>query len=97
MFQLLSQPTEPARDLRQPETAAQAAARARRRVQEGEAFGRGAPLSATLKDECTICLGELAKGQLALTLRCGHIFHEACIYEWLGRRAHCPLCKQGVL
>jgi len=30
----------------------------------------------------------------AITTRCNHRFHLACIYEWLERSQTCPICSQ---
>jgi len=27
-------------------------------------------------------------------LRCGHIFHESCIFRWLSRTPRCPVCRR---
>ena len=67
----------------------------RRRV--AETFGRGVPLHADRPEPCCICLEKLSKGDVALTLTCGHQFHENCIHEWLGRKEFCPLCKASVV
>ena len=67
----------------------------RRRV--ADTFGRGVPLKSERPDGCAICLEKLEKGEVALTLCCGHQFHESCIHEWLGRKEFCPLCKQAVV
>jgi hypothetical protein len=48
-----------------------------------------------MAEGCCICLEKLSKGESALTLSCGHLFHEHCIHEWLGRKEFCPLCKQA--
>mmetsp|Transcript_25634 Transcript_25634/g.46882 ORF Transcript_25634/g.46882 Transcript_25634/m.46882 type:complete len:218 (-) Transcript_25634:170-823(-) len=50
--------------------------------------------------ECSICLGAL-DGEGAAPppwrqLRCGHLFHEECLVEWLGRARHCPLCRHNL-
>ena len=64
-----------------------------RRQRVAEAYGHGAPLRANRSEGCCICLDALRKGDVALTLTCGHMFHEHCIHEWLGRRECCPLCR----
>jgi len=45
--------------------------------------------------ECSICLGGTDGGLLTswCSLSCGHVFHEACLLEWLGRSRRCPLCR----
>lgn len=44
--------------------------------------------------ECAICLGDDA-GLLDTfrRLKCGHVFHEVCLVEWLQRARRCPLCR----
>ena len=44
---------------------------------------------------CTICLGviDLAAGEVALRLPCGHEFHESCAMEWLHANTTCPVCR----
>ena len=44
---------------------------------------------------CCICMEDLAEGQFALALRCGHVYHSDCIHQWLSRRAHCPVCRES--
>ena len=58
-----------------------------------ETFGHGQALHSNRPEPCCICLEPLLKAQVALTLSCGHLFHEACIHEWLDRKAFCPLCR----
>ena len=42
-------------------------------------------------DNCTICLQNLSKsGYIA---RCGHIYHQVCIQDWLQKQSTCPLCR----
>ena len=64
-----------------------------RRRRAADSFGRGVSLTATSAEPCCICLDTMCKGEVGLTLRCGHGFHEHCIHEWLGRKPFCPLCK----
>jgi len=28
--------------------------------------------------------------------RCGHLFHTACVDNWFGRNAHCPVCRADI-
>lgn len=47
---------------------------------------------------CTICLMDFARGDRLAQLPCGHIYHSACINEWLEVRPRCPMrCPQLVL
>ncbi|KAG2445776.1 hypothetical protein HXX76_000380 [Chlamydomonas incerta] len=48
---------------------------------------------------CSVCLDQVADGQMVTTLPCLHQFHSACINPWLRRKglhASCPLCKTPV-
>jgi hypothetical protein len=55
-------------------------------------------------DECCICLEKFAPpvqvGFQALpkglaVVRCGHVFHDACLAEWFGTAQTCPLCREA--
>mmetsp|Transcript_108514 Transcript_108514/g.305851 ORF Transcript_108514/g.305851 Transcript_108514/m.305851 type:complete len:417 (+) Transcript_108514:73-1323(+) len=43
--------------------------------------------------ECSICLDELAVGQPALRIPCGHLYHEDCVQDWLRKSNECPVCR----
>uniref|UniRef100_A0A7S4Q799 RING-type domain-containing protein n=1 Tax=Alexandrium monilatum TaxID=311494 RepID=A0A7S4Q799_9DINO len=48
-------------------------------------------------DECAICLADLAgEGPRLVRLRCGHVFHEACVVPALRSCCRCPYCRQDV-
>ncbi|KAK9455736.1 hypothetical protein V1511DRAFT_510600 [Dipodascopsis uninucleata] len=53
-----------------------------------------------VSEKCLVCLSEFEKNESCRKLKgCGHMFHKACIDEWLttGRNS-CPLCRAvGVL
>ena len=52
------------------------------------------------KDECCICLECYSEGETIcapMTKSCSHVFHEACILEWLKTKDHCPLCRVALL
>lgn len=42
---------------------------------------------------CNVCLENFIKGQISMTLDCGHNFHEKCIIHWLKMRNTCPVCR----
>lgn len=61
------------------------------------------PGEAPPADECVICLGSCegchcAEGSNPLwrRLRCGHHFHEHCIFEWLKKSQRCPMCRRHI-
>jgi hypothetical protein len=43
--------------------------------------------------ECLVCLEDHAVGGLAVKLPCGHLFHRACVCDWLKRHCTCPCCR----
>jgi len=56
-------------------------------------------------DDCTICLGSCEEHDTCAEdgtkhkrppwcrLKCGHVFHEQCICEWLWKSTRCPVCR----
>ena len=48
---------------------------------------------------CRICLDAYTPDERPAALPCGHVFHHACLQDWLTTRTHgavpsgCPLCK----
>jgi hypothetical protein len=38
---------------------------------------------------CNVCQENLENGQNVTCLKCGHVFHYDCIYEWLSRKKKC--------
>lgn len=46
--------------------------------------------------QCRICLQDFVCGEEVRRLPCQHVFHVLCVDEWLGRDAHCPLCRHGL-
>lgn len=54
--------------------------------------------------ECVVCLGsreeELSSCKTRhpwCQLRCGHAFHQDCIFEWLRKSQRCPICRSHVV
>ena len=43
---------------------------------------------------CSICMEDLTKDMVAT--KCGHVFHDRCIFNNLEYRNECPLCKTRV-
>jgi hypothetical protein len=62
------------------------------------------PSEAPSSDECVICLGsceacgdtENSMPQQWRRLRCGHHFHEHCIFEWFKKSQRCPMCRRHI-
>ena len=48
-------------------------------------------------ETCAICLCEPEVGDVLCTLACTHVFHKACVTQWLQRSVACPLCKGHAL
>ncbi|KAH6945763.1 hypothetical protein HPB50_009822 [Hyalomma asiaticum] len=46
--------------------------------------------------ECAICMAEFAVGNAIRFLPCMHIYHVACIDDWLMRSFTCPSCMRPV-
>ncbi|RRT74008.1 hypothetical protein B296_00008628 [Ensete ventricosum] len=44
------------------------------------------------EDVCPICLDVYTYENPRITLKCTHIYHLSCIYEWLERSESCPIC-----
>lgn len=42
---------------------------------------------------CAVCCAGIGDGEAVLKLPCSHVFHEACIAEWLHRSPACPSCR----
>jgi len=54
--------------------------------------------SKTPEDEltCSVCLEQVAVGDLLRSLPCLHQFHVNCIDPWLRQQGTCPICKHQV-
>jgi hypothetical protein len=45
--------------------------------------------------DCNICIDKFEKDTTAVTLACGHYFHEPCIRDWLCKeKVTCPVCRK---
>lgn len=55
--------------------------------------------SAEEKESCSVCLAEYVEGEEVRVLpRCKHMFHRACIDQWLITRSpFCPMCRDRVI
>ena len=45
---------------------------------------------------CCICLKIFKKKDNCVKLDCAHIFHKACIIEWIKIKNQCPYCRQQI-
>lgn len=65
------------------------------------------PLTSQPLNECSICLCELKNDidsdkdnnnsdNKVCYIHCGHVFHLACICEWLSLRPTCPMCRVNI-
>jgi len=46
--------------------------------------------------ECNVCLEQCTDAQLNRILPCQHLFHCACVDQWLGQRRSCPVCRDEI-
>ncbi|KAH7669027.1 Antimicrobial/protein inhibitor gamma-crystallin-like protein [Dioscorea alata] len=55
--------------------------------------------SAGETETCAVCLMECVRGEEVRVLPgCKHLFHKACVDEWLvGRSSFCPVCRGRVI
>lgn len=57
----------------------------------------GGPGRGEAGEVCVICFCGFLRGAAAARLPCGHIFHEACIRQWIQRNPSCPFrCQLAV-
>ncbi|XP_022657599.1 RING finger protein 11-like [Varroa jacobsoni] len=54
------------------------------------------PFDGSGRQECPICMGELALGEPVRFLPCLHCYHVECIDDWLLRSLTCPSCLEPV-
>lgn len=63
----------------------------------GSSHARFEPTS-TEQVECAICLSVIGEDEEIKELRCRHLFHEACLDQWLRlRNRTCPLCRDNLV
>jgi hypothetical protein len=48
-------------------------------------------------DPCSICIDVMRSGQLLCELSCKHLFHHACVVQWLEKNNTCPKCRDVAL
>ncbi|KAL2092880.1 hypothetical protein ACEWY4_012678 [Coilia grayii] len=47
-------------------------------------------------EKCTICLSMLEDGEDVRRLPCMHLFHQACVDQWLVTSKKCPICRVDI-
>ncbi|KAL0979114.1 hypothetical protein UPYG_G00180890 [Umbra pygmaea] len=47
-------------------------------------------------EKCTICLSMLEDGEDVRRLPCMHLFHQACVDQWLATNRKCPICRVDI-
>eukprot|EP00520_Triparma_pacifica_P001785 CAMPEP_0118637762 /NCGR_PEP_ID=MMETSP0785-20121206/3323_1 /TAXON_ID=91992 /ORGANISM="Bolidomonas pacifica, Strain CCMP 1866" /LENGTH=294 /DNA_ID=CAMNT_0006528965 /DNA_START=135 /DNA_END=1016 /DNA_ORIENTATION=- len=47
-------------------------------------------------DTCSICLCEYEGSCKVVRLPCGHMFHDACLDQWVQNHFRCPLCNEDL-
>ncbi|KAI3817144.1 hypothetical protein L1987_10933 [Smallanthus sonchifolius] len=64
----------------------------------GSSQVRFEPTSMEEQVECAVCLSAIGEDEDVGELRCGHLFHEACLDRWLSfRNRTCPLCRDRLV
>lgn len=46
-------------------------------------------------EECCICYSKYTTENKGYELKCNHVFHKNCIYNWLLNKSTCPLCRSN--
>lgn len=65
-----------------------------------EIFGSSSISTTTTRRECTICLEHFKANETVSipdSADCNHVFHQACITQWLENHDECPLCRVNLL
>jgi len=50
----------------------------------------------TMDRTCSICIAEIQTGEAVRQIPCHHLFHVACLDQWLQINARCPNCVQPI-
>ena len=46
---------------------------------------------------CIFCLKDILLDATCFLLRCGHLLHENCFYDWVKEHKICPVCKYPII
>ena len=70
----------------------------------GNSINNGFDVEGSTPDPCSICFEDFKSGQMLREINfCKHMFHQACIEEWIKRKTpdngvpNCPLCKHDLV
>eukprot|EP00249_Psilotum_nudum_P020399 c27683_g2_i1 orf=517-1203(+) len=69
------------------------------KCQSMKSIGRVESLMSLGDDEdiCPTCLDGYNDENPKISTECGHSFHLSCIYEWMERSKHCPVCGKEMI
>lgn len=42
---------------------------------------------------CSICQEALSASAICVTTKCGHVFHQTCVSQWIANSRTCPSCR----
>ena len=59
-------------------------------------FTRGLPYPKPHRKQNLQCICFMQRGDITLSLPCGHGFHSSCLLPWLVQKATCPFCKGNI-
>ncbi|XP_046442204.1 E3 ubiquitin-protein ligase TRAIP-like [Daphnia pulex] len=48
-----------------------------------------------MRVQCAVCWDPFCDSDFVMAPRCGHLFHNKCIQQWLGTHRDCPTCRQA--
>jgi len=70
-----------------------------KRLPSSKGFARVESTMSLAEDEdmCPTCLDGYTDENPKIMTACGHHFHLACIYEWMERSTHCPMCDKEMI
>lgn len=67
-------------------------------VEDGDSVGKSPEVEPTTDVCCQICIEDFKVGdRVSWPIGCDHVFHLACVQEWLLRKKDCPYCRQVML
>jgi len=49
-----------------------------------------------LSEVCPICCEHFLESQLVKELKCKHVFHKNCLWQWVSIKGICPVCRRNI-